>query len=384
MPKAKHPHRTTKAAKTKPPLRRRAETAQVRELWTLVVIAQEPVRQAVADRYRQANALLDELRGIIERDATVDRPAFGGWLAANFGALLTALREVEAQINEKAPMLEAIRVMNFLSGCSPREAYDEIMRGKQADERRTTREAAGEPVEADEDDEDLDDEDLFAGMPDELKRMFGFGAPQSGGAKQGSPPPEDDTEPDAPPRSQRPRRRSRPIPEPTPDQRILAQRLKTAYRAVVRRLHPDVRTETSAYDQQLWHEAQRAYEQSDLERLETILAVSELTGDGALPAGAALGGLLALTRQVEASIRQLERRIGVLKKDLAWNFSALVSREKLRQKVGTRLRQDVAAAKAELAAIEGDLAVCREMPLPRRRGSTPKQKPRQSRKKKNR
>ena len=368
MPKAKSPSRPAKAANARVRSRSHDPAADTYEPWALLVIAQEPIRQTAADTYRKANARLMELRGIIERFSTVDRPAFGGWVAAAFGPLLTALREVEARINEKGPMLKTIRMMTFLSGCSPREAYDEVIRGKAADERRAARQAAGEKPEEDEED-DLDEEDLFEGMPEELKRMFGFGTSKASETRRESVPPKDGTDPDTPPpRSERGRGRARPTREPTPEQQTSAQRLKTAYRAVVRRLHPDLRAETSAYDQQLWHEAQNAYARGDLERLETILAVSELAGDGSLPSGTGLSGLLTLTRQLEASVRQLERQVRASKKDLAWNFSAPVSREKLRQKVGARLRQEVAEARAELVVIEGELAFCRDAPLPQRRG----------------
>lgn len=312
---------------------------------------------------------MEDLRGIINRFNTVDRPAFGRWLAATFGPLLTALRETEDAISEKGPMLEGIRLLTLLGGLSPREAYDELHRDKAAFDQRQARRAAGETVdEPEEDDSDANEENLepddpFAGMPEELRRMFGF--PDSNGANPGQKPSrKGQGEPSSAGTRARNRRASQ---VPAAAQRTEEQRLKTAYRAVVRRLHPDLRTETSEYDRQLWHDAQSAYEKGDLERLETILAVSELAGEGVLPPGVGLGGLLALVRQMEGSVLSLERQRRALQKDPAWDFAALKTHEKLRQRVGNSLRQDVAEARAELAEIEEELEFYRRSPPPRQR-----------------
>src|SRR5205814_479968 len=52
-------------------------------------------------------------------------------------------------------------------------------------------------------------------------------------------------------------------------------RLKQLYRAVVRRLHPDTQQEMTAQKMEWWHQAQAAYEASNLEHLELILSLCE-------------------------------------------------------------------------------------------------------------
>ena len=327
--------------------------AAQRRRWHLLVIDQEPIRQAVTRAYRQTKERLSALRATVERYSTVDRPAFGGWLAARFGPLLTELRELDGQIAEKGRQLDAIRLMTFFGGCSPHQAYQEVLKGEAEAERFAARRAAGEHP----DKETFEEEDPFDDIPEEIKDFFGFAqaAPKDG------PPPGANS--DAGPRAAGRRGQTRPTRPPTSEQQTKSQRLKTAYRTVVRRLHPDMNPDRSEYDQQLWHDAQDAYEKGDLERLEAILAVGALEGSGELPSGSGLGGFLALTRQMETSIRQLERQTRGLKKDFAWNFtSAKSDRESLARKVGARLRSDVAASRADLAAIEADLAFCRQPP----------------------
>ena len=323
----------------------------------LLVIDQEPIRRAATLAYRQSKDRLDALRVTVAAFSTVDRPAFGGWLAARFGPLLTELRELDRQITEKGQELQTIRLMTLMSGCSPHEAYKEVLRGKAEEEMFAARQAAGENPDA-----ESAEEDPFADIFAELDEMFGFAGPSAAGGRPSPPPPEADPGPRA---SDRPGR-ARPTRRQTPAQETKSQRLKTAYRTVVRRLHPDLNPDLSAYDQQLWHEARDAYEKEDLERLETILAVGELEGSGELPSGSGLSGFLALLRQMEASIRNLERQTRSLKKDLAWNFTVPgADRESLAQKVSARLRGDVAASREELAMIEADLAFCRQAPVRR-------------------
>ena len=321
--------------------------------WHLLVIDQTPIREAAVGAYRQTKDRLAALRATVERYTTVDRPAFGGWLAARFGPLLTELREIDGQIAEKGRQLDAIRLMTFFGGRSPHEAYKEVLKGQAEAARFAARRAAGENL----DEEKFDEKDPFDDMTEGINNFFG----SAQGAPGDRTPPGADS--GAGPRAAGRRERARPTRPPTPEQQTKSQRLKTAYRAVVRRLHPDLNPDLSEYDQRLWHDAQDAYEKEDLERLEAILAVGALEGSGELPAGSGLGSFLALIRQMEASIRQLERQTRGLKKDLAWNFTLAKSdREALARKVGARLRNDVAASRADLAAIEADLAFCRQPP----------------------
>ena len=349
------PRRKKAAARSRP-------TAAAAVGWLLAVIDQEPIRRAATLGYRQANEQVADLRLKVQHHATMDQPAYGGWLAAAFGPLLTELREVEERIDDQGAMLRAVRMLVMLGGLSPHRAYQEILQEKAEMDRFEARVAAGEEEFEDEADAfSDDDEDLLKGMPDALRQMFGF------------PPGEDDpgkSSPDAgeqkDPRhgADRPRPRTRPTAKPTVAAQSAAQRLKTAYRAVVRRLHPDLRADLTDYDRQLWHEAQNAYEKGDLERLETVMALSEMGGDGVLPAGSGVAGLLALTRQLERAASQLQRQLRAFKKTPAWDFTRLAAAEKrkMERKASADLHADLADAKAALAQIEADLAACAQPP----------------------
>lgn len=51
--------------------------------------------------------------------------------------------------------------------------------------------------------------------------------------------------------------------------------LRSLYRQLVKRLHPDLNPEQSAQDQQMWFETQQAYQWGDWARLETLVAISD-------------------------------------------------------------------------------------------------------------
>ncbi|MBS2034064.1 hypothetical protein JST97_03700 [bacterium] len=51
--------------------------------------------------------------------------------------------------------------------------------------------------------------------------------------------------------------------------------MRSLYRQLVKRLHPDLHAEQTLQQQQLWFEVQKAYQWGDWERLETLLAVTE-------------------------------------------------------------------------------------------------------------
>jgi hypothetical protein len=51
--------------------------------------------------------------------------------------------------------------------------------------------------------------------------------------------------------------------------------LRSLYRQLVKRLHPDLNPQQSPQEQQMWFETQQAYQWGDWARLETLLAISD-------------------------------------------------------------------------------------------------------------
>lgn len=360
-------HPPHQAAAAESPFPRAAAASRSR--WKLIIIDQEPIRQSATQAYREAGARLAEIRAVVERFSTVDQPAYNHWMAGTFGALLTEMRDMETQIDAKDALLDTIEMLTLLGRFGPREAYEAAISGQTAAEKfakeRNGASAAPTDEENAEGDDFFDEEKAFDEMFGEFAKAFGFKMPPGGSKSQEAPPPGPGFDPleDEPPNP--PGHRGAPRSAGaarSAAQQTDNQRLKTAYRAVVRRLHPDLNPNVTGYGKQLWHDAQSAYEKGDLDRLESILAVSELELGGELPAGSGIGGVVELTRQLDRSVAQLERQVRGLKKSPAWNFGLMVSKKTLEQKTRTRLQKDVSHAKAELKMLETELEFYRNAP----------------------
>src|SRR6202020_2367124 len=85
------------------------------------------------------------------------------------------------------------------------------------------------------------------------------------GKQKELPPPRDSAFGSAPPRAVKPE----------------AGRIKELYRLLVRRLHPDLRADKDAEVSHFWHDVQEAYEQGNVERLEMLLALTDLQSNAA-------------------------------------------------------------------------------------------------------
>ena len=105
-------------------------------------------------------------------------------------------------------------------------------------------------------------------------------------------------------------------------------RLKHLYRKLARRLHPDNGCDLSPRETDLWHRTQAAYEAGQVEILETILNLLEVSENGTR--SASVSTLLRLTADIKKSLRTLKRELTALRRDVAWNFSSRPDRAEIR------------------------------------------------------
>ena len=97
-------------------------------------------------------------------------------------------------------------------------------------------------------------------------------------------------------------------------------RLKEVYRLLVRRLHPDTRADGDPEVSALWHEVQEAYQAGKLERLEMLLALTDIRSKSA-----GEHTTLYQMREVLAELRRafeaLQKSLREARKEPAWNFT---------------------------------------------------------------
>jgi hypothetical protein len=178
--------------------------------------------------------------------------------------------------------------------------------------------------------------------PDEYEEMFReFQETVLGGARRAIPP-EDEREPDEPPR-----RQHSPRAEPARPER---SRLKELYRTLVRRLHPDTQADANPQVSALWHEVQEAYNRGDVDRLETLLALSELHA-GALNNSTSASQLHAVRAELKANLNAIRRALRKARKHPAWQFEKRDLRE-LEGRIRRQMEYDIRILRKDLADME--------------------------------
>lgn len=289
---------------------------------------------------------LEKARAEWRRFEREDQPAFQRWKAATLGPLMSRLREVEALVRQKEMLVQEVEREMYLSGSqSYRASYARVEKRRNAPaEEAGPRGRQSPPHEEshagrhEEEEEELDEftQELlfeeflrtFLGMnPDRMSdrqyaKMFADFKANVLGRERPEPPPNE-------------RRRPEPDFAPEPP-KPAADRVKELYRLLVRRLHPDMRADNNAEVSAIWHDVQEAYTAGNVERLEMLLAFTDIqsntTGEHT-----SLFQMQSVLAELRSAFTAVQRTLRSAKKDLAWNFVRLRDRSKME----TRLRQEM-------------------------------------------
>lgn len=319
---------------------------------------QGPLRRKAVSECGREMARMEKLRVEWKRFENEDKPAFARWMAATFGALLSELREQESKLREKEALIFEVEEEMFFRGTrNHRAAYAAVMRRRTSPPPPMRADAGNPPPDAgdagdfqnpffdegSEFEQHLLFEDFLRAVlgiePDRMSEkkydaMFeDFKAKILG---QGSPEP--------PPRK---RQRERP-PEPVKPEQA---RIKEIYRLLVRRLHPDTRADKDTEISALWHEVQEAYGTGNLERLEMLLALTDIRSNAA-GEHTSLSQMRAVLRELRRSFNALKRSLGSAKRELAWNFARTPDRSALQTRLQRQFESDRAAQRERLREME--------------------------------
>lgn len=305
----------------------------------MILLDQRPMRQKAASECGRALARLEKSKAEWKRFQQNDQPAFSRWVTSTFETLLSRVRAIEAALAEKESLVHEVEMEMIFGGArSRRAAYREVRNRRDRQPSPDGPEGVPPPPPPPRDEEKFDpsdfehipkfeQEELFEdflrvvmGMnPDKLNdrtyaRMFAeFKADVLGKER--------------PPRQPAP-----PAPPPKPEQ----NRLKELYRLLVRRLHPDTQSETDTAVSALWHEVQEAYGQGNVERLEMLLALTDLqantTGDHT-----SLSQMRAVLAELRRSFNELQRNLRMAKNDPAWDFCRVSDHSALRRRISSEL-----------------------------------------------
>jgi hypothetical protein len=132
-------------------------------------------------------------------------------------------------------------------------------------------------------------------------------------------------------------------------------RVKEIYRILVRRLHPDTgKFRHDAQTERLWHDLQAAYSATDLERMEVLLAITDLHESGEA-IRSTLFHLRQVAKEMTSTLRDLKKKILQVKKTDAWKFWHADNRDKVAKKIRDAVEERIKNEKRHLARLEEEI-----------------------------
>jgi hypothetical protein len=326
-----------------------APRSEAAKPWDIVVVEQEPLRGAARSRCKKAMTRVEKVRGRLSVFEQEDKPAFTRWLAREFGPLLSRAREIDAQIREKQVLLQEVESEISRSFCDAQTAYRRVMdrRANPLSENVSAKNrsdgAAGFATK-------LSDPEKEIIFQEWLRQYFGVNPENMDATAYGS------TFGmfrfhmfgDEPGGSSWDFIGQASIESPSP-------RMKELYRVLVRRLHPDIRADGDAEAGALWHEVQKAYAARNVERLETLVALTDIES-GNLGPQTSLFQIRAVWTELKQALRALRRSLHAALSDDAWNFARSGADETLRTRVEQNLESDLAKKANTLAYLTATIA----------------------------
>jgi hypothetical protein len=347
----------------------------------IVPVSDGPLRKRAAKECNRAMGKLDRARGELRRFEQEDRPLFGRWMAATFGALLTEIRDNARLISEQEALIEEVEMeMMWSNHRNPRRAYAAVLKRRENPdpdddfaEEDQSREEAGHPKHGPADSshdargdegKDADDfgpfEEMGAEIPKEerqalfddfLRSVLGINPKQMSKA--------DYTrmfaEFEAELFGKRPEANYFQIPdEKKPMAGREEVRIKEIYRILVRRLHPDSRAGGDGTVSAIWHEVQEAYQARKLDRLETLLALTEMQS-GANGGQASLSQMHGALEELNRAFRAIQRSLGQAKRDPAWGFTRNTYHGPMEKRIRREMEESLSQQRSALADLKRTL-----------------------------
>lgn len=331
-----------------------------KESRALVVIEQTKVRKKYIQGCKRTIKDLEKAKKEWEDYQNVDIPTYEKWYNGNFGSDISQVREAHAKAQDLHSTLQEIRYWMMKKNLSPYDAYKLVMDRKANPEKyRASDEAEAEREREKErkwnekfkrdffgDEEDSfedEDDDLFEDdepSEEDLREMFEIFIHANPAIKSKM---KDKAFYDF--MFERFKedvlgRKSSKSKEKEKTHTSIEDRIKAIYRTLVRKLHPDFQTEITPHMQELWHEVQEAYKANDLERLETILAISNIqTGD--FSEEISVSQILNVQSEYKNQLKSIRAQIRKAKKRVEWGFSKITNTQPLSKKIKTELKSEL-------------------------------------------
>ncbi len=280
----------------------------------LVVVDNAPIRHGALRNYDEARVVFQKVQEEIGRFHRSDKPQFERWLRDHFSEVIREVTNTRGEVSKLQELVFEVETRTWLKNQSFAAAYRDVM------ERRARNNGKSS-------DEDL--QDLQSRLNEKLESSMAEENPES-------------------------------LQPPT--SKLGAEklaRLKTAYRSMARRFHPDCNADLTPAMLETWYEAQRAYLAGDVELLESIDAAAQ-EGSGDPHAHSTVALILHRTDQLLQNHKALLRKVEDLQRDPAWGFGKLTSTTKLKKKMAKELPEELKSLHEELKKLQRKINAWKE------------------------
>jgi hypothetical protein len=346
-----------------------------------VPVEQEALRGTAAVACTDAKQRLERARRRWHHFERKDKPAFVRWRAREFGALLSKAREVEDQIRDAQALVHEVEMEMRRGFQNAHSAYQRVMFRREnpsaaleeqdADRVRDGREASTRLSDFEKEalfqdwvqrslgtHPDKMDDDAYSTTFEAFKSHMFRGAPEeprvtnlhTSGAQR------------------RPALEAEE--EGAEEEEAKDARVKALYRILVRRLHPDLRDDSSAGVSALWHEVQEAYSASDVAHLEILLALIDIEANS-MGAQTSIGQMRAILMELERAARAIEKSLLEAEGEDAWDFAQCGPNADLRVRVERQLKSELAGRSLRLDVLTKAIAAWAQGPIANRKVSVP-------------
>jgi hypothetical protein len=294
----------------------------------LMVVDQTPFLQKALSTCKRLRKELHKKQAMLADFEEHDRNAFQQWLNGTHGASLTQIRENRDEVAAYQFILHHLSQCTYYAFEDVPKLYKELLkRKKEGTLYSYVSPQEAEQVDSDDKDDDAWDkmfeggegEDLDDEEDDELKDFYDriFGGGDSA---------EEDDSAEA---------RSVQGSQATND-----ARLKSCYRNLAKRLHPDHSELEEALRDKRWHEIQEAYHQGDLEGLLRVEAICDMDEAG-LSLKLGLARLRDLAAYHQSHLIPIRNALRAAKQDIAFGFSKKGPSPKIKRETAQDLKEEL-------------------------------------------